>query len=345
MKRIFLANRRLRLVVYLAVAIAVVVAPLVLPPYLNFQLAMMAVFAVAILGLNIIMGYTGQISLGQSAFVGLGAYITAYGVISGWPIIVTFLLACLVPAAVGLVVALPAVRLRGHALAVVTLALPILALPLARRFPEFTGGSNGMTVDWMNAPDWSGLAVDQWRYYVIIIIAAVFFLFARNLVTGRIGRAFAIVRENEAVATSMGISSYRYKVLAFTISSLYGGAAGFLYLGAVQFTSPETSSFIVAINLLAAMVIGGSASIAGSLIGGVFYVTVPFLAGQVNSSQTATFSGAALLVVLLIVPGGLITVPRAIRQLVGKRSARANARLTKDGGDVEGDPSASTGTS
>ncbi|MEO7124114.1 MAG: branched-chain amino acid ABC transporter permease [Lacisediminihabitans sp.] len=344
MKKTFMANKRLRLVVYLAVAIVVIVAPLMLSPYMNFQLSMVAVFAVAILGLNIIMGYTGQISLGQSAFVGLGAYMTAYGVLSGWPIVVTFLLACLVPAAVGFLVALPAVRLRGHALAVVTLGLPIIALPLARRFPDFTGGSNGKTVDWMNAPAWSGLAVDQWRYYVIIIIAAIFFLFARNLVTGRIGRAFTIVRENEAVATSMGISSYRYKVLAFTISSLYGGAAGFLYLGAVQFTSPETSSFLVAINILAAMVIGGSGSIAGSLIGGAFYVTVPFLAGQVNSSQTAIFSGAALLIVLLIVPGGLVTVPRAIRQLLAKRTARANARLNKESGEVEGNSSASTST-
>jgi branched-chain amino acid transport system permease protein len=312
-------NRWLKPAIFIVVAIAILVLPLVASPYVNFQVTMVAVFAVAILGLNIIMGYAGQISLGQSAFVGLGAYVTAYGVIAGWPIILTFLLACLIPAAVGLLVALPAVRLRGHALAVVTLGLPIIFLPLARRFPNLTGGSNGMTVDWMNAPDWSGLAVDQWRYYVIIIMAALFFLLARNLVTGRIGRAFAIVRDNEAVATSMGISSYRYKVLAFTISSLYGGAAGFLYLGAVQFTSPETSSFIVSINMLAAMVIGGSASIAGSLIGGIFYVLVPFLAGQVNSSQTAIYSGAVLLVVLLIVPGGLITVPRVIKRLTNRR--------------------------
>jgi len=112
----------------------------------------------------------------------------------------------------------------------------------------------------------------------------------------------------------------------------------------VQFTSPETSSFIVAINLLAAMVIGGSASIAGSLIGGAFYVTVPFLAGQVNSSQTAIYSGAILLVVLLIVPGGIITVPRVIRQFAAKRAARATARATNNDGDVEGDPRTSTGT-
>jgi branched-chain amino acid transport system permease protein len=314
-----LTDRRLRWAAALVVAVAIVVAPLLLSPYLNFQLSMVAVYAVAILGLNIVMGYAGQISLGQSAFVGLGAYITAYGVREGWPIVVTFVLACLIPAAVGLLVALPAARLRGYAIAIVTLSLPIIAIPLAKRFPDFTGGSNGMTVNFMNAPAWSGLADDQWRFYVIVIISAVFFLFARNLVNGRMGRAFAIVRDNEAVATSMGVSSYRYKVLAFTIASLYGGLAGFLYLIAVQFTSPETLSFVMAINLLAAMVIGGTASIIGSLIGGVFFVAVPFLAGQVNSSQTAIFSGAALLVVLFIVPGGLITVPRVIKQLFSKR--------------------------
>lgn len=329
----FFADRRVRLVFLLVVVVAIVIAPLVFSPYVNFQLAMVAVFAVAILGLNVVMGYAGQISLGQSAFVGLGAYITAYGVQHGWPILVVFVLACVVPAVVGLLVALPAARLRGYALAIVTLSLPIIAIPLAKRFPEVTGGSNGMTVSWMKSPGWSGLADDQWRFYVIIGIAAVFFLLARNLVRGRIGRAFAIVRDNEAVATSMGVSNYRYKVLAFTIASLFGGVSGFLYLVAVQFTSPETLSFAVSINLLAAMIIGGTASIAGSLIGGGFYVLIPFLAGQVNSSQTAIYSGAALLIVLFIVPGGLITVPRLIKRLLTKRSRRARAHNDMEDSD------------
>ncbi|WP_344784404.1 branched-chain amino acid ABC transporter permease [Microbacterium kribbense] len=330
----FLTNRRvLRVAAFIVVAIVVAVAPLVSSPYVNFQLTMIAVFALAILGLNIVMGYAGQISLGQSAFVGLGAYITAFGVSNHWPIVLTFILVCFISAVVGLVVALPALRLRGHALAIVTLALPIIAIPLARRFPEVTGGSNGMTVNWLDAPAWTGLAVDQWRYYVIVIITAVFFLFAHNLVTGRVGRAFAIVRDNEAVATSMGISSYRYKVIAFALSALYGGVAGFLYLGAVQFTSPETLNFVIAINLVAALVIGGTGSITGSLIGGAFYVVVPILAGQVNSSQTAIFSGAALLIVLLIVPGGLVTVPSVIRQSMKKRSGRPKPGGA-DGADV-----------
>lgn len=295
-------------------------APLQFIPYVNYQLTVVAAFAVAILGLNIVTGYAGQISLGQSAFIGLGAYVTAYGVTEGWPVLLTFVLAALIPAVVGFVVALPAVRLRGVSLAMVTISLPIIADRLAKRWDDVTGGSVGITVQWMNAPDWTGLADDQWRYYVVLGIASGLFLLGANLVRGRIGRAFAIVRENEAVATSMGVSNYRYKVLAFTVASLYGGVAGFLYLAAVQYMSPATLSFVVSINLLAAMIIGGSASIAGSLIGGIFFVFIPVLAGQIDSSHTPIIYGAALLIILFLAPGGLVTLPRLARRLRRRRN-------------------------
>lgn len=313
-------SRWFRTALIVVVALVIVLAPLWLIPYVNYQLTMVAVFSVAILGLNIVTGYTGQISLGQSAFLGLGAYVTAYGVGQGWPIPLVFVLAAGIPGLVGLLVALPAVRLRGASIAMVTISLPIIADPLAKRLTDLTGGSAGTTVQWMSAPGWTGLADDQWRYYIVVGIAAVFFLLAWNLTRGRIGRAFAIVRENEAVATSMGISSYKYKVLAFTIASLYGGVAGFLYLATVQYMSPATLSFIVAINMLAAMIIGGSASIAGSLIGGIFFVFIPVVAGQIDPSHTPIIYGAALLLILFVAPGGLVTVPRILRRLTGKRT-------------------------
>lgn len=309
-------NRWVRIAAVVVVAIVLIVAPLVSSRFVNSQLSLMAVFAVAILGLNILMGYTGQVSLGQSAFLGLGAYIAAYGVTHGWPIPLVFLLCLVVPAVIGMLVALAAARLRGLALAMITIALPIIGVPLARRFDEFTGGSRGTTVSWLAAPDWTGLDSDQWRYYVIVAIAVVLFLLGRNLVRGRMGRSFALVKENEAVAIAMGISPYRTKVLAFTIASLFGGAAGFLYLAVVQYTSPETLNFFHSINMVAAMVIGGSASIFGTILGGIYYVLVPVLAGSVNSSQTALISGAILLLVLFVLPGGLVSVPRRIRQLV-----------------------------
>jgi branched-chain amino acid transport system permease protein len=264
------------------------------------------------------MGYAGQVSLGQSAFLGLGAYIAAYGVTEGWPIPVIFILCAVVPAIIGLLVALAAARLRGLALAMVTIALPIIGIPLAKRLREYTGGAQGTTVSWLRTPEWAEgfLENDQWRYYVVFTIAAVMFLLARNLVNGRIGRAFRIVKENEAVAIAMGISPYRYKVLAFTIASLYGGVAGFMYLGIVQYTSPETLSFHTSINLVAAMVIGGAGSILGTAFAAIYYVLVPRLANEVDPSLTALVSGAVLLAVLFLVPGGIVSVPRRITQVI-----------------------------
>lgn len=315
----FLARTPARISVAAILVVLLVVAPLISNPYLNYQFSMIAVFAVALLGLNIVMGYAGQVSLGQSAFLGIGAYIAAYGVSHQWPVLVIFLLCCVIPAAVGMLVALAAARLHGLALAMVTISLPIIGVPLAKRFPEFTGGSQGATVSWLNAPDWSGLADDQWRYYVVVVIAALLFVLGRNLVRGRIGRAFAIVKSNEAVALSMGISPYRYKVLAFTIASLFGGAAGFLYVGIVQYTSPETLSFATSINLVAAMVIGGSASILGTILGAAYFVVVPVVAGQVDSTRTALISGTVLLAVLFVLPHGLVSLPRRIIRLANSR--------------------------
>ena len=316
-------NRWVRLAFGVAAGVVLAILPLTQSPYVNRQLSLMAVFAVAIVGLNLVMGYAGQVSLGQSAFLGVGAYIAAYGVVEGWPIPVIFVLCAVVPAAVGLLVALAAARLRGIALAMVTIALPIIGVPLAKRLREFTGGAQGTTVSWLRAPDWSGLDHDQWRYYVVVVIAVLMFLIARNLVKGKMGRAFRIIKENEAVAIAMGISPYRYKVMAFTIASMFGGVAGFLYLGIVQYTSPETLNFHASINMVAAMVIGGSASIFGSILGAIYYMLVPVLANEVDPQATALVSGLVLLAVLFLLPGGLVSLPRRITQVVRTLRRRA----------------------
>jgi branched-chain amino acid transport system permease protein len=300
----------------IVVVVALLVAgPLMLPEFANQTIARIGVFAVAVLGLNVVMGYTGQVSLGQIFFVGLGAYITAYGVTHDWNIVLVFLLACIGPAVVGLLIALAAARLGGLAIAMVTIALPIVGVPLAKRLGDLTGGSQGMSARFTDAPDWAPLYDDQWQLYIVILITAIVFLLTRNLVRGRYGRAFAIVKGNEAVASSMGISPYWYKVTAFTVASLIGGVAGFLYMAVVQYTSPETMSFGHSITLLASMVIGGAASIIGSLIGGAYYVLVPQLTNIVDPNATALLQGAILLVVLFVLPGGLVSLPRVIRRL------------------------------
>ncbi|MFT4306167.1 MAG: branched-chain amino acid ABC transporter permease [Microbacterium sp.] len=298
-----------------AVVVILIVLPLVLPVFANQTLARVGVFAVAVLGLNVVMGYTGQVSLGHIFFVGVGAYVTAYGVQEGWNIVLVFALSVLLPGVLGLIVALAAARLGGLAIAMVTIALPIVGVPLAKRLSDVTGGSQGLSARFADAPDWSGLDDDQWQLYLVLLIGGIVFLLTANLVRGKYGRAFAIVKANEAVAASMGISPYRHKVMAFTAASLIGGVSGFLYMVVVQYTSPETMSFAHSITLLASMVIGGAASIVGSLLGGAYYVLVPQLTNYIDPNLTALLQGALLLLVLFVLPGGIVSLPRVLARL------------------------------
>lgn len=308
-----------RIAAVVAVVVLLLVAPLVLQVEVNQQLARVGVFATAVLGLNVIMGYTGQVSLGQIFFVGFGAYVTAYGVNNDWPIVLTFVAAIVLPGLAGLIVAFAAARLGGLAIAMVTIALPVIGVPLAKRLSDLTGGSQGTSARFSKAPEWTGLYDDQWQYYTVLLIAGICFLLVWNLTRGKFGRALAIVKENENVAKSMGISPYRYKVMAFTIAALIGGVAGFLYMVVIQYTSPETLAFHHSINLLASMVVGGAASILGSLLGGVYYVFVPSLTNEIAPTLTALIQGAVLLIVLILLPGGLASVPHRIRRLFRKR--------------------------
>ena len=321
------------------VVVLLIVLPLILPEFANQTIARIGVFAVAVLGLNVVMGYTGQVSLGQIFFLGVGAYVTAFGVNADWNIVLVFVLACLVPAVIGLLIALAAARLGGLAIAMVTIALPIVGVPLAKRLSDFTGGSQGTSARFSSAPEWTGLYDDQWQLYIVFLIGGITFLLTRNLVRGKYGRAFAIVKGNEAVAGSMGVSPYRYKVLAFTIASLIGGVSGFLYMVVIQYTSPETLNFGHSIELLAAMVIGGAGSIIGSLLGGVWYVVVPYVTGLIDPNITALLQGAILLIVLFLLPGGLVSIPRVVRRLVrGTGSGRPGAPA---GGAVHAEATAS----
>lgn len=324
-----LRNRWVRLGLLLVVAVLLLLAPLMLPVFWNQTLTRVGVYAVAVLGLNIIMGYTGQVSLGQIFFVGLGAYVTAWGVNNDWNIVLVFIAAFVVAGLAGLLVALAAARLGGLAIAMVTIALPIVGVPLAKRLVDFTGGSQGTSARFSSAPDWTGLDNDQWQFYVVMVIAVIAFVLARNLVRGKFGRAMAIVKENEAVATSMGISPYRYKVLAFTIASIFGGVAGFLYMVAVQYTSPETLHFGHSISLVAAMVIGGAASIVGSLLGGFYYVLVPQMMNSIDPNLTAIMQGIILLAVLFVLPGGLVSLPRVFRRFRRHREGTFTGAIPK----------------
>lgn len=302
--------------------IVLAMLPLNSTPYTNYQVALVATYGVAILGLNLVSGYAGQISLGQSAFFGLGGYCAAIATVrAGWPLPASFLLACALPAAVGLLIAIPAVRLRGHGLAIFTLALPLIGVALAKRYADLTGGSEGLSARIARAPAWTALDTDQWTYYVVLAIAGAMFLLARNMVAGRLGRALSTIRENEVVAVSMGISLQKYKALAFAMAAAFGGAAGWLYVYTIGFVSPVEMELLLSINLLAMMIVGGMGSVLGSLLGGVLYVYIPIVAGTVDPVRTTLLYGAILLLVLFFAPGGMARAIRRLRDLLRDRQA------------------------
>lgn len=310
-----------KIAIGVAVVAFLIAAPLMFDVQTVQTLARIGVYAVAVLGLNLIMGYTGVVSLGQIFFVGFGAYVTAYGVGNGWPLVLTIVAAIVLPGLAGLLIAFAAARLGGLAIAMVTIALPIIGVPLAKRLSDLTGGSQGTSAaGFANAPDWSGLANDQWQYYVVLLFAGAAFACVFNLTRGKFGRGLAIVKENENVAKSMGISPYRYKVMAFTIASMLGGLSGFLYMVVVQFTSPETLAFHHSIDLVAAMVVGGAGSIVGALLGGAYYVLIPIVTNEIASTLTLFIKGAILLLVLFILPGGLASIPHRIRRLMRRKT-------------------------
>lgn len=317
----------------IGVAVILFFVPLFATPFTNLQLSLIVAYGVAILGLDVLTGHAGQASLGQSAFFGLGAYATAAGFEHGWPAIAGLAVAIGLSGLIGVLAAVPAVRLRGFAFGIITLALPVVAVPLAVRLQSLTGGSQGLATDSVRAPAWSGLADDQWRYYVIVVVGAIAFLLVRNLLVGRIGRGLASVRTNETMAAATGVPVQRYKVLAFTVAALCGGVAGWLYLVAVQFISPDSLQLTLAISLLASLVVGGIRSRLGALIGAAFYVLVPDITDKLTPGRSYLVSGVVLLVVLFFFRGGIagalkLWASRVARAVAGTaRSTTEEERL------------------
>ncbi|MBX3625186.1 MAG: branched-chain amino acid ABC transporter permease [Rhizobacter sp.] len=301
------------LAVLLVAAIAV---PMFIPDYRVFQLALALCYAIAILGLNMLMGFNGQISLGHGAFYAIGAYVAAVLMDkAGLPYWATIPLAGLVCLVAGFLFGLPALRLEGLYLAIATLALGI-AMPQIlkhKALEHWTGGSQGLVIMKPDAPEWTGLSQDKWLYLFILAWTVLLFFIGWNLLRGRIGRAMVALRDQPIAARAMGVNAAMYKSLTFGVSAMYTGIAGALGAIAVQFVAPDSFGIFLSFSLFIGVVIGGLASISGAIFGALFIQFIPNVADQISKSAPWAIYGVFLIVFMYVMPTGVAGLIRILR--------------------------------
>ncbi|GAN76531.1 branched-chain amino acid ABC transporter permease [Acidisphaera rubrifaciens] len=304
-----------------AVVLAVLAAlTFFLSGYQLFQLTTAIAYGIAILGLVILTGYTGQISLGHGAFYAIGAYVTAILMsVYDVPYWATLPVSAVVCAIFGLLLGFPALRLGGLYLALTTFGLAV-ALPQLLKHPllqDWTGGVQGIVITKPDPPAWLKLTPDQWLYLFSLAVAAVLFVLARNLLRGRIGRAFIAVRDHPLAAEAMGIDIAMVKTGAFAVSALYTGIAGSLGAIAVQFVAPDSFGVFLSIALFVGLVVGGVGTIGGALFGALFIVFVPNVAADISKAAPDAVYGAILIAVMFVMPAG---VAGTLGRLLARRS-------------------------
>jgi branched-chain amino acid transport system permease protein len=316
----------------IATAIAVaLVLPFVLQNFVIFQLTLVMVYGLAILGLNLLTGFNGQFSLGHSAFYGIGAY-TAAILMDQADLAYYWTLPCAgaVCFVVGFLFGLPALRLQGLYLALATFALATAMPQILKCQPlePLTGGVQGIAILKPDPPPGVPLNADQWLYYFTLAVLLVMFAGAANLVKSRTGRAIMAIRDHPIAAATMGINTALYKTLTFGVSAFYTGVAGALGALAIQFVAPDSFTFLLSVSLLVGLVVGGVGSIPGSLIGGVFVLFVPNIAERVSTGLSGAIYGIILLLVIFVMPSGAAGFARFVTaRLVSAQPARTNERL------------------
>ncbi len=315
--------------------IAVVIAPLVSTHYRTFQLAFVGIYLIALLGLNILTGFTGQISLGHGAFMGIGAYATTILVVDhGWNNLLPLPVAGVVAGLAGLAFGLPATRFAGPYLALATFAIPLSFIGLLKRFTHFTGGTLGKQLPSVHSQFGIHANPSVWIYWGSWIVALFMLVVAWLIVRGRLGRALRAVRDTEIAATASGVSTAGVKTVAFGISAFFCGVAGGLFAIAVTYVNPDTFPIDLSILLLVGIVLGGAGSLSGMIFGALFveFIRITWgpalldLFSQVHHINTRApgsslvVYGVVLLLVLYVAPAGAAGL---LRQLVTGRAAVA----------------------
>jgi branched-chain amino acid transport system permease protein len=311
-----------RLIGLAAIVLVGLALPFVLKNFYIFQLTLAMVYAIALLGLNMLVGYNGQVSLGHGAIYAIGAYIAAILMDKAdWPYWATVFPSGFVCLLFGYFFGLPALRLQGHYLALATLALAITTPQVLKHkaLEDYTGGFSGIVLSKPKVPFGLPINQDQWLYFFVYAILLLLFLIAYNILRGRIGRAMIAIRDQPIAAEAMGINSAIIKTSTFGVSAFYTGVAGALSAIVVQFVSPDSYDFFLSITLLVGIAIGGFASISGAIYGALFILLVPNFAGALSKSAPWAIYGVILILCMYFMPTGVAGFIRIAAARIRKR--------------------------
>jgi len=318
-----------RLWLILGLGIIFGVLPFVMSTYMLYILNIMGIYSIAAIGLNILIGYTGQISLGHGAFFGVGAYAGAIlSTKTGFPFLASILASGIIAAAVGMIFGIPSLRLKHLYLTIATLAAQLIIEYILVQWESLTNGANGIIIMEANL---FGFALNNDRsfYYLIFIFFILTTWIAVNLIRTSFGRAFVAIRDNDRAAEGMGIPLFKYKMLSFGISSFYAGIAGGLYAFYMMSITPDPFNLWLSIEFIAMIIIGGLGNISGSIFGTVFIVLLNEILGTLteflmnlgaSTGMAITIAplrefvfGLTIVLFIIFEPKGLAEVWRVIR--------------------------------
>ncbi len=337
----------LAVIVLLAVAAFVALLPRFAGEFRLGQFTYVAIYFIALLGLNILTGYNGQISLGHAAFMAVGGYTAAVLILGrtgfelvgqhasqvipehGMRPIWAIPIAGLVTGVIGTLFGLPALRLAGVSLALATFAVAVSMPALAKRFEHLTGGGGGLSLPLPQAPFGWDVSPPHWLYYEAWAVAGILFVVAWLLVRGRVGRAWRAIRDGEVAAVSSGVNPAVYKTLAFGISAAYAGVAGALFAIQTAYINPDTFPVTLSILLLASVVIGGLSALSGVIVGALVLEFLPIYAQEppvlhldfAKQAGPVVF-GVVLMIIVFLLPGGAAALLRRIARPVAALAAR-----------------------
>jgi branched-chain amino acid transport system permease protein len=284
------------------IVLALLILPWLRQDYLVHIATVVFIYAIGVQGQNILIGYTGQLSLGQAGFLAIGAYTFGHASAQGVHPSLGLLAAGVMAGIFGVIVGFPSLRLKGPYLAIATLGFGIAIYQILVNVEVISGGRMGLTVK--KLPALFGLTQGATFYYIILLLLLIFTLISYNLVSSYVGRAFIAIRDNDIAAEAMGVNLARYKLLSFAISSFYLGVQGALYALLMGYLEPNLFTFMETVTIFVAVIIGGLASVGGSIMGAAFVILMPQVFINMRELVPVTF-GVTILIILIFEPHGI----------------------------------------